>query len=257
MKVDKLKEFSKKIEGKLLFNYSLKKTNWFNIGGITKAYFKPDSLKDLLIFLKEFGNKEKIFLLGAGSNVLINDEIFDGIIIKLGKNFSNISLLSQDTVIAGSSTTDKRLSEFASENNIGGLEFLSCIPGTVGGGLRMNSGCFGREFKDILISVQAVDKIGKVITIPASQINFGYRNNDLDRNLIFLSASFRGTYRERKKIESDIDLNDRSIPFNLVDEKSYNLFLNQESQIGELVKKDLRLDNFGLFSRLREGKDNF
>ena len=64
-------------------------------------------------------------------------------------------------------------------------------------------------------------------------------------------------YLLRKKIESDIDLNDRSIPFNLVDEKSYNLFLNQESQIGELVKKDLRLDNFGLFSRLREGKDNF
>ena len=248
MKVDKLKEFSKKIEGKLLFNYSLKKTNWFNIGGITKAYFKPDSLKDLLIFLKEFGNKEKIFLLGAGSNVLINDEIFDGIIIKLGKNFSNISLLSQDTVIAGSSTTDKRLSEFASENNIGGLEFLSCIPGTVGGGLRMNSGCFGREFKDILISVQAVDKIGKVITIPASQINFGYRNNDLDRNLIFLSASFRGTYRERKKIESDIKVlkekknNSQPTKIKTGGSTFKNPIQQSNKKVWELIKESVPLD---------------
>ncbi len=248
MKVDKLKEFSKKIEGKLLFNYSLKKTNWFNIGGITKAYFKPDSLKDLLVFLKEFGKKEKIFLLGAGSNVLINDETFNGIIIKLGKNFSNISLLSQDTIIAGSSTTDKRLSEFASENNIGGLEFLSCIPGTVGGGLRMNSGCFGREFKDILISVQAIDKLGKVITIPASKINFGYRNNDLDKNLIFLSASFRGTYREKKKIESDIKVlkekKDNSQPTKIKTGGSTfkNPIQQSNKKVWELIKESVPLD---------------
>ncbi len=248
MKVDKLKEFSKKIEGKLLFNYSLKKTNWFNIGGITKAYFKPDSLKDLLVFLKEFGKKEKIFLLGAGSNVLINDETFNGIIIKLGKNFSNISLLSQDTIIAGSSTTDKRLSEFASENNIGGLEFLSCIPGTVGGGLRMNSGCFGREFKDILISVQAIDKLGKVVTIPASKINFGYRNNDLDKNLIFLSASFRGTYREKKKIESDIKVlkekKDNSQPTKIKTGGSTfkNPIQQSNKKVWELIKESVPLD---------------
>ena len=248
MKVDKLKEFFKKIEGKLLFNYSLKKTNWFNIGGITKAYFKPDSLKDLLVFLKEFGKKEKIFLLGAGSNVLINDETFNGIIIKLGKNFSNISLLSQDTIIAGSSTTDKRLSEFASENNIGGLEFLSCIPGTVGGGLRMNSGCFGREFKDILISVQAIDKLGKVITIPASKINFGYRNNDLDKNLIFLSASFRGTYREKKKIESDIKVlkekKDNSQPTKIKTGGSTfkNPIQQSNKKVWELIKESVPLD---------------
>ena len=78
----------------------------------------------------------------------------------------------------------KKLSEFASKNNIGGLEFLSCIPGTIGGGLKMNSGCFKKEFKDILVSVQAVDKTGKVLTIPSSKIKFGYRKNDLDKNLI-------------------------------------------------------------------------
>ena len=201
MKIDELKNFSNTIKGKLNFNYDLKKSNWFNIGGKTKAYFKPDSLNELVVFLKKFGNKGKILTLGAGSNVLINDKTFDGVIIKLGKNFSNISVLPNKTIIAGSATTDKKLSEFASENNIGGLEFLACIPGTVGGGLRMNSGCFEKEFKDVLLSVQAIDKNGKVLTIPSSKIKFGYRENDLDKDLIFLSASFRGEFKEKQKIE--------------------------------------------------------
>ena len=201
MEIDELKNFANTIKGKLNFNYDLKKTNWFNIGGKTKAYFKPDSLNELVVFLKKFGNKGKILTLGAGSNVLINDKTFDGVIIKLGKNFSNISVLPNRTIIAGSATTDKKLSEFASENNIGGLEFLACIPGTVGGGLRMNSGCFEKEFKDVLLSVQAIDKYGKVLTIPSSKIKFGYRENDLDKDLIFLSASFRGEFKEKQKIE--------------------------------------------------------
>ena len=201
MKIDELKNFANTIKGKLNFNYDLKKSNWFNIGGKTKAYFKPDSLNELVVFLKKFGNKEKILTLGAGSNVLINDKTFDGVIIKLGKNFSNISVLPNRTIIAGSATTDKKLSEFALENNIGGLEFLACIPGTVGGGLRMNSGCFEKEFKDVLLSVQAIDKNGRVLTIPSSKIKFGYRENDLDKDLIFLSASFRGEFKEKQKIE--------------------------------------------------------
>ena len=201
MKIDELKNFANTIKGKLNFNYDLKKSNWFNIGGKTKAYFRPDSLNELVVFLKKFGNKGKILTLGAGSNVLINDKTFDGVIIKLGKNFSNISVLPNRTIIAGSATTDKKLSEFALENNIGGLEFLACIPGTVGGGLRMNSGCFEKEFKDVLLSVQAIDKNGRVLTIPSSKIKFGYRENDLDKDLIFLSASFRGEFKEKQKIE--------------------------------------------------------
>ena len=201
MKIDELKNFANTIKGKLNFNYDLKKSNWFNIGGKSKAYFKPDSLNELVVFLKKFGNKGKILTLGAGSNVLINDKTFDGVIIKLGKNFSNISVLPNGTIIAGSATTDKKLSEFALENSVGGLEFLACIPGTVGGGLRMNSGCFEKEFKDVLLSVQAIDKNGRVLTIPSSKIKFGYRENDLDKDLIFLSASFRGEFKEKQKIE--------------------------------------------------------
>ena len=132
---------------------------------------------------------------------MINDGIFNGVVVKLGKNFSNISLLPNKTIIAGSATSDKKLSEFALENNISGLEFLSCIPGTVGGGLRMNSGCFKKEFKDILVSAQAIDRMGKILTIPASKIEFSYRGNDLDKDLIFLSASFKGEFKEKKEIQ--------------------------------------------------------
>merc|ERR1711966_585070 len=97
-------------------------------------------------------------------NTLINDKMYDGTVIKLGKNFSNISLLPNGIIVAGSACLDKRLSDFALENGIGGLEFLACIPGSVGGGLKMNAGCFDKEFKDILISIQVINKEGKVLT---------------------------------------------------------------------------------------------
>ena len=206
MQVDNLIDFSKLTNGKLIFDYDLKKTNWFNIGGKTKAFFKPENLEDLISFLKNFGNKEKIFILGVGSNILIKDQGFDGVVIKLGKNFSNISLLPNKTIIAGSATTDKKVAEFACENDIGGLEFLSCIPGSVGGGVRMNSGCFGSEFKDVLVSVQAISKSGKVLTIPSSSIKFDYRKNDLPRDLIFLSASFKGKFKRKDIVKKEMEI---------------------------------------------------
>ncbi len=248
MQIDKLESFSKKIKGKLVFNYDLKKSNWFNIGGKTKAYFKPESLNELISFLKEFGKTEKFFILGAGSNILINDGVFNGVVIKLGKNFSNISLLPNKTIVAGSATTDKNLSVFASENNIGGLEFLSCIPGTVGGGLRMNSGCFKKEFKDILVSVQAIDRTGKITTIQASKINFSYRENDLDKNLIFLSASFKGEFKEKKEIQEYIKViknkKDYTQPTKI--KTGGSTFKNPTKQtdqkVWELIKKSVPLD---------------
>ncbi len=195
----------KNFNGRIYFNYSLKKLNWFNIGGNTKIYFKPNTLKDLLEFLKLSKNEEKFFVIGAGSNVLFKDDIFEGTVIKLSKNFSRISLLNENTIIAGSGVLDKSLSEFALKNSLSGFEFLSCIPGTVGGGIRMNSGCFGREFKDILISVQAVNRSGTVLTIPAKEIRFDYRSCNLPKDLIFLSASFKGNKGLKSKIEEEVN----------------------------------------------------
>jgi len=201
MKVDQ-KELIDEFSDKLKLDYDLKKKNWFNIGGKTKAFYKADNLKELIKFLKKIKNEEKIFILGAGSNTLISDNKFDGVVIKLAQNFNNISKHSDEIIVAGSAATDKSLSEFAMENSLGGFEFLSCIPGTIGGGIKMNAGCFQREFKDILISVQAVKKSGQVVTITSKEINFKYRDSGLSEDLIFLSASFKG-YKKDKNIIKD------------------------------------------------------
>ena len=252
MLVKKIKNFSEKIESKFYFDYDLKKSNWFNIGGKTKVYFKPESLSDLVLFIKEFGGKEKIYILGAGSNTLVNDKTFEGVVVKLGKNFSNISLLANDIIIAGSACTDKKLSEFAMENELGGLEFLACIPGTVGGGLKMNAGCFNREFKDILVSIQAIDILGRVITIPANKVLFKYRNNDLSKDLIFLSASFKGEKKNQNDIKKDtIELKnkkDSTQPTKI--KTSGSTFKNPIEQtnrkVWELIKESVPLDtSFG------------
>ena len=202
MEINQLKNLLNEFGDNVIFEYDLKKKNWFNIGGKSKVFYKANNLKELINFLKKVEDKEKIFILGAGSNTLITDNLYDGIVIKLSKDFNNISLLKDDIIIAGSGVLDKTLSDFAMKNNLSGFEFLSCIPGTIGGGIRMNAGCFGNEFKDILLSIQAIDKKGNVLTIPIKDINFEYRKNNISEDLIFLSASFKGIKSEYKKIEN-------------------------------------------------------
>ena len=204
MKIDDIYNFSKNIKGKIIFDKNVKNLNWFNIGGETKIFFKPENLFELIEFVKIYKNRGKIFTLGAGSNILFTDEVFQGAVIKLGNIFSKISKFDDETIIAGGATLDKNLSEFAKNNNIGGFEFLSCIPGSIGGGIRMNSGCFDKEFKDVLVSVQALDPSGKILTIPSKKINFKYRGTDLKEDMIFLSATFKGFKKEKKLIEKDI-----------------------------------------------------
>ena len=230
----------------------MRKKNWFNIGGRSKVFFKADGLNELVNFLKIINNKEKIFILGAGSNTLISDGLFDGIVIKLGKNFNSISLLNEDIIIAGSNVLDKSLSEFAKNNNLSGLEFLSCIPGTVGGGIKMNAGCFGREFKDILLSIQAIDKSGTISTIKSKDVNFEYRNSNLSENLIFLSASFKGKKSETLTIQNlmnDLKIKkDNNQPTKI--KTSGSTFKNPISQtkkkVWELIKESVPLDkSFG------------
>ena len=204
MKTNDIEKFAQNIESKIFFDYDVKHLNWFNIGGKTQIFFKPESLKDLKEFLKLYKKRGKIFILGAGSNILFSDKLFEGVVIKLGKNFNKISKLAEDKIIAGSIVIDRVLSDFARENAIGGFEFLSCIPGTVGGGLRMNSGCYGSEFKDIVLSVQAIDYKGDIITIPSKKIKFNYRESDLSNDLLFLSASFLGKKSNIQDISNKI-----------------------------------------------------
>ena len=252
MRINQLKKILNSFGENVSFEYDLKKKNWFNIGGKSKVFFKADQLNQLINFLKILNNQERIFVLGAGSNTLITDDLFDGVVIKFGKNFKNISLLGNDIIIAGSAVLDKSLSEFAMEKGLTGFEFLSCIPGTIGGGIRMNAGCFGKEFKDILISIQALDKSGRVITVFAKDINFEYRKNDLQNDLIFLSASFKGVKGNQKEIYEKIKRlkieKDKNQPTKI--KTSGSTFKNPISQtdkkVWELIKESVPLDkSFG------------
>ena len=202
METDDIKKLALSIDGDIFFNQSIKNLNWFNIGGKTEIFFKPNSLKSLIEYLKLYALRGKIFILGKGSNVLFDDDIYKGTIIKLGKSFSNITLLDKETIIAGAAVSQKKVSEFAKDHNISGLEFMSCIPGSIGGGIRMNSGCFKKEFKDVLISIQLVDFKGVVRSIPTNKINFNYRSIELPKDLIFLSATFKGKEKNSEEINN-------------------------------------------------------
>ena len=200
-----IENIKKKISGKISFNESLSKFSWFNLGGPAKVLFRPKNLKELSIFLKEIKGINEIKVLGAGSNTLIRDGGFDGIIIKFGKSFSHLSLFDSNTIIAGASALDKNVSNFALENSLSGFEFLSCIPGTIGGAIRMNSGCYGAEISGILASVQAIDVNGNIRVIQSSNIQFYYRSSSLDDNLIFISATFKGKRDNKQNIQKKIN----------------------------------------------------
>ena len=248
MTIDNLKSFLEEFGDDVKFSSDLKKKNWFNIGGKAKVFYNADNLNNLINFLKKINNQERIFILGAGSNTLITDNMFDGIVIKLGKNFRNISLLGEDIIIAGSAALDKSLSTFAVENSIAGFEFLSCIPGTIGGGIRMNAGCFNSEFKDLLVSVQVVDKTGTVKTISAKDIKFEYRKTNLPDDLIFLSASFKATRGKINEIKDKIDKlkkeKEKNQPLKI--KTSGSTFKNPISQtkkkVWELIKESVPLN---------------
>ena len=252
MEIEKLEKILSEFGDNVKFNYDLKKKNWFNIGGKSKVYFKADNLKELVNFLKKLKNEKKIFILGAGSNTLITDKIFDGVVIKLSKNFNNITLLRDEIIIAGSAVLDKSLSDFAMKNNLSGFEFLSCIPGTIGGGIRMNAGCFENEFKDILLSVQAIDKIGNVKTLSSKNINFEYRKSNIPDDFIFLSASFKGIKSNKEKISDKIIIykteKEKNQPTKI--KTSGSTFINPifqtDKKVWELIKESVPLDkSFG------------
>ena len=217
--ISQIEEIKNKISGKIYFDESLSKYSWFNLGGPAKVIFKPKNLNELSIFLKNIKGFDKIKVLGVGSNTLIRDGGFNGIIIKLGKSFSHLSLFDQNTLIAGASALDKNVSNFALENSLTGFEFLSCIPGAIGGGIRMNSGCYGEDISKILVSIQVMDLHGKIKIIQSSGVKFFYRGCNLEDNLIFVSATFRGKKDKeiniKKKINKLIEQKNKDQPYKI------------------------------------------
>ena len=197
-------ELKKKFGKNIIFDENLSKYSWFNLGGPAKILFKPESINQLVNFLKLINNTYKIICLGAGSNTLIRDGGFSGVVIKLSPKFSFIKQERDKVLEVGAGTLDKTLSSYAAENSIVNFEFLSCIPGSIGGAIRMNSGCYGNEISDILISVKGTDFKGKIIEIKREDIKFFYRGTNLPEDLIILSANLRADLGDKNLIHEKI-----------------------------------------------------
>ena len=182
-------------------NEKLSNYNWFNLGGPAKFFLKiqsPDELKKFLIDNKK--DNYNIHVLGAGSNTLFRDGGFDGAVIKLGSTFSYTKLLKEDEIEVGAATLDRKVSDFATTNSLSGFEFLSCIPGSIGGSITMNSGCYGEDISKIFISLKAMNFNGEIKSFDKEEIEFFYRGNSMKDDLIILSAIFKGKISDKNQI---------------------------------------------------------
>ncbi len=197
-----INSLQKKFGKNIVINENLSKYSWFNLGGPADIFFRPENKDQLINFLGEIKKDNyKVHILGAGSNTLIRDSGVKGIVIKLSSKFSEIKLLEKDTMEVEAATLDRKVSDFAKNNDISGMEFLSCIPGSIGGSIIMNSGCYGSDISKILLSIKVVDINGKEKEIRNDEIKFYYRGTDLSKNYIILSAVLRGTVSSKKLIE--------------------------------------------------------
>ena len=181
-------------------NEKLSKYSWFGLGGFAKIFFKPKSVLDLKKFLEKYN--KKIYILGAGSNTLFRDSGFDGVIIKLGAGFNYTKLLNNNKIEVGAATLDKKLSDFAKQKSITGFEFLSCIPGSIGGAITMNSGCYDYDISQIFFSLKGINFSGNLKSFNKDDVKFFYRGNNLPKDLIILSAVFEGGALNKREIES-------------------------------------------------------
>jgi len=194
-------EVEAKFGKKILINEELANYSWFNLGGPAEVFFKPDSVEDIIFFLKTV-KPEKFTVLGAGSNTLIRDGGVKGISIKLSPNFSYLNLESKNIIDTGAATLDKKIADFAMKNSLTGLEFLSCIPGSIGGAIRMNSGCYGEDVSQILYSIKVIDTVGNVKEILAKDLKFFYRGTNLKEGLIITSVKLIGKIFTKQEIEN-------------------------------------------------------
>ncbi|MBH69222.1 MAG: UDP-N-acetylenolpyruvoylglucosamine reductase [Rhodospirillaceae bacterium] len=189
------------VRGKYSYNVSMAPFTWLRVGGLAEVIFRPIDAEDLIEFLAISAGTIPHTVIGAASNILVRDGGIPGVVIRLGKFFSGIRYSDKGTRI-GSGLLNSHASKISARNGYAGLEFLSGIPGTIGGGLRMNAGAYGTEFKDILLEVEAVDALGQVHILPVDQLGMKYRTSGVPEDWIFLSGLFKTYQDEPSKIQN-------------------------------------------------------
>jgi len=180
------------LRGRLLANAALADSAWFRVGGPAQALFMPEDEQDLAYGLARLSPHIPITILGAASNVIVRDGGIPGLVIRLGGRFSDIAIESGHRVRAGTGALDARVARAARDAGIAGLEFLSGIPGGIGGALRMNAGAYGGETKDILIEARGVDFGGAIRTFTVQDMHYSYRHSGAPEDVIFTQALFQG-----------------------------------------------------------------
>lgn len=192
------------VRGRLSENASLSKVTWFGVGGVAEVLFKPADVDDLAAFLKAKPKDIPVTVIGVGSNLLVRDGGVPGVVIRLGREFVNVEVNHAD-VICGAGALDGNVARAAQEAGVTGLEFLSGVPGTIGGALRMNAGAYGAEMKNVVTGAVALDGDGNRHEISAEDLGFSYRKSTVPSDWIFVEALLRGHAGQAADIQGRMD----------------------------------------------------
>ena len=177
-----------KTRGKLTDNQMLSDLTWLRVGGPAEYFFQPSDLEDLMYFLSNVPDNISLFPIGVGSNLLVRDGGIKGVVIRLGKGFNSVEV-SNGLVVAGAAALDSFVARRAADNGYD-LTFLRTIPGSIGGALKMNAGCYGKYISDYFVSAKAVNRSGEVVKLEKPDVLFSYRNTDLSADLVVVSVTF-------------------------------------------------------------------
>ena len=202
---DDLKARLPDLKGRLAANVPLADITWFRVGGPAQVLFTPADEADLAYFLKQAPRELAVTVIGLGSNLLVRDGGVPGIVIRLGRGFSNVAAEPNQRVRAGTAVPDVKVARAAADAGIAGLAFYRGIPGSVGGALRMNAGAHGRETKEVLVSARAVDRQGNVHALSLADMGFSYRHCSVPDDFILTEALFAGTPGDPVAILREMD----------------------------------------------------
>ena len=180
------------VRGRVLYGEALAPFTWFRVGGPADVIFLPEDVADLCDFLQKLDPGVPVMAVGVGSNLLVRDGGVEGVVIRLGRNFAEVEPRGDGRLWAGAAALDAQVARVAAQNGIAGLEFYRGVPGTIGGAIVMNAGCYGAETKDVLVEAHAVTRSGEPVTLSNAEMGYSYRHSTPD-NLIYIGALYQGT----------------------------------------------------------------
>jgi len=203
--VPELKARLPQLRGRLLANQGLAELTWFRVGGPAQVLFMPEDDNDLAYALRNLPSDISLSVLGAGSNTIVRDGGIEGVVVRLGRGFNEVTVEADNRVRASTAALDVLVARAAQKAGIAGLAFLSGIPGTIGGALRMNGGAYGRETKDVLVEARAVDRRGRVHVLSNADMHYTYRHCGAPDDYIFTEALFAGERGDPKLIAAEME----------------------------------------------------